>query len=317
MEKRNIFILNPAAGQGKAVELKDDILKAAKELSLDVEIYHTKEELYGEVLANQLAKTATKDKPIRLFACGGDGTLNEILNGIVGYEHVEVGVLPLGTGNDFVRNFSSPSDFLNIKNQLLGESVDTDIIKYRWDKDDYHCERYCINMFNIGFDCNVVDAAAHLKKRPMVSGSMAYLAGVVQMLIKMKGANLKVEFENGSVFEDKMLLIAIANGCFCGGGVKGVPKAVTNDGFMDVSIVKTCSRSKFLKLFPRYMKGTHLETKAAKDLVIYKKCKTLSLTKREEPIMFSTDGEITYADSISFEIKPKEVKFIVPKFNSH
>ena len=315
MEKRNIFILNPAAGQGKAVELKDDILRAADELSTNVEIYHTKEELYGEVLAIQLAKTATAEKPIRIFACGGDGTLNEILNGIVGYENIEVGVLPLGTGNDFVRNFGDVSDFLNIKNQLVGDSVNTDIIKYRWDKDDYHYERYCINMFNIGFDCNVVDAAAHLKTKPMVSGSMAYLAGVIQMLVKMKGANLRVEFEDGSVYDDKMLLIAIANGCFCGGGVKGVPKAITNDGFMDVSIIKTCSRSKFIRLFPKYMKGTHLLTKDAEDLVIYKKCKTLSLTKKDDLIMFSTDGEITYADSISFEIMPAEIKFIVPKLD--
>lgn len=313
MNKRHIFVLNPAAGQGKAVTVKEEILKIAEELSLDVEIYETKEILDGEVVANKFAKEATEENPVRIYACGGDGTINELLNGIVGYENIELGVLPLGTGNDFIRNFGTQEDFMDIKRQLLGEAKEIDAIKYRWYKNGYDYNRYCINMFNIGFDCNVVDAAAKLKKLPLVSGSVAYILGVIKMLMKMKGADLRVEFEDGEVFDGAMLLIAIANGCFCGGGVKGVPKALTDDGLMDISLIKKCSRRRFLTLFPKYSKGTHLETKIAESLIIYKQSRKLKLTGNNESIMFSTDGEITYADGCEFEILPKAVKFVVPK----
>ena len=168
-------------------------------------------------------------------------------------------------------------------------------------------------MFNIGFDCNVVDITAKLKKLPLMSGSLAYLAGVAAMLVRMKGANLKVEFDDGYVFYGDMLLIAIANGCFCGGGVKGVPKAETNDGLMDVSLIRKCSRRKFIKLFPKYAKGEHLEAKGADKLITYKQGKKLKITANGKPMTFSTDGELTQAEKIKFEIVENAIDFVVPK----
>ena len=117
----------------------------------------------------------------------------------------------------------------------------------------------------------------------------------------------------GKVFDGKMLLIAIANGCFCGGGVKGVPKALTDDGFMDISLVRKCSRRRFIQLFPKYAKGEHLNAKGADKLIIYRKAKTLKITANGEPFTFSTDGELTKAKEIEFEIVPGAVDFVVPQ----
>ena len=312
MNMRNVFILNPVAGKGGAMDLKKVIKEKASELSINVEICQTREELDAEVLASQIASKATKEHPVRIFACGGDGTINEILNGIIGYENVYLGVLPVGSGNDFVRNFGKVSDFLDIKSQLNGKSFRTDVIKYRWKKNNYNYERYGINMFNIGFDCNVVEAATRMKNIPLISGSMAYLMGVFSMLIKLKGANLKVDFNDGTTYEGELLLMAIANGWFCGGGIKGVPFAVTNDGLMDVSLIKRCSRCKCIRLLPKYVKGAHMKTKEAEEIVIYKQCKSIKVSKLGDDIMFSPDGEIAHADEIEFEIVPNAINLIIP-----
>ncbi len=315
MEKKHILVLNPAAGQGKAIDLKEAILKAKEKTALDIEIYETKEVLDAEVFTSAVLKNIDDTKKVRIYACGGDGTVNEILNAILHtgkMDNIELGIVPVGTGNDFVRNFGDLEDFLDIEKQLSFETQQTDVIKYQFRKNDFTYTRYGINMFNIGFDCNVVDITARLKRLPLVSGSMAYIMGVAAMLVRKKGANLKVEFEDGEIFDGKMLLIAIANGCFCGGGVKGVPYASTNDGLMDISLIKKCGRIEFLKLFPQYAKGTHLENKKAHDLIIYKKSKKLKIIANETAMLFSADGEITEADEISFEIVPKAISVALP-----
>lgn len=312
MSKRHIFILNPAAGQGKAFSLEDDIIKTGMRLGIDVEIYKTKEVLDAQVEAVRLAKSATHQSPVRLYACGGDGTVNEVLNGIVGYDNVELAIIPTGTGNDFIRNFGEIATFLNLEKQMLGTAKKVDVISYKSSTDSYSSIRYCINMFNIGFDCNVVKDVIELKTKPLVSGSMAYLLGVAKNLIKMKGTNLKLIFEDGKEHSGKLLLLAVGNGCYCGGGVKGVPYAEVDDGLMDVSIIKRCSRRQFLTLFPRYVKGTHLETRLGKKYIKYIKTKKMSIVVNGDTMYYSTDGEITNTNRLDLEIVPKAVSFSVP-----
>lgn len=312
MNKKHIFILNPAAGQGKAFSLEEDIIKTGMRLGIDVEIYKTKEVLDAQVMADRFARLASVESPIRLYACGGDGTVNEILNGIVGYDNVELAIVPTGTGNDFIRNFGKAEEFLNIERQMLGTAVKVDAIGYKSSTDSYSSTRYCINMINIGFDCDVVREAAVLKKKPFVSGSMAYLIGVAKKLYQMKGTNLKVIFEDGTERSGKLLLMAVGNGCYCGGGIKGVPHAVTNDGLMDVSMIKRCTRTKFVKLFMKYAKGTHLETKLGKKYFKYLKVKKVTIISNEDSMYYSTDGEITHTKRLDLEMVPGAVNFAVP-----
>ena len=312
MSKRHIFILNPVAGQGKAFSLEDDIIKTGMRLGIDVEIYKTKEVLDAQVEAVKFAQSATHESPVRLYACGGDGTVNEILNGIVGYDNVELAIVPTGTGNDFIRNFGTVDDFLNIEGQMLGTAKPVDVIGYKSSTDAYSLTRYCINMFNIGFDCNVVRDAFALKQKPLIAGSAAYLIGVAKNLIKMKGTNLKLIFEDNQERSGKLLLLAVGNGCYCGGGVKAIPYAKVDDGLMDISIIRRCSRTQFITLFPRYVKGTHLETRLGKAYIKYMKIKKLSIIANDETMYFSTDGEITNTSRLDLEVIPKAINFSVP-----
>lgn len=311
---RHIFVMNPNAGKkGGRERIKERIRSAGRTLKHKVEIYETVAPGDGERFVKQTCIEKDPSEIIRFYACGGDGAVHEIANGIYGFENVEMGCIPMGTGNDYIRNYGTAKQFLDIEAQLQGRAVDSDLIRYIEYLDGEESEpRYCINMFNIGFDCNVVDQTAKVKKWPLIKGSLAYIISVIIMLIKKKGANLRVEYEDGRVFDGKMLLIAVANGCYCGGGVKGIPLSILDDGLMDVSLVRDIPRRLFINLFPKYSKGTHLDDKKIKNLLDYDKCKSLIITANGEAMRLCTDGEITDADKVCFEIIPRAIKFAVP-----
>lgn len=310
---RHIFVINPGAGKKGGIDkLEATIRSAGEKLGEKVEIYETKFAGDGEDFVRRTAEAADINEKIRFYACGGDGAVNEVANGAYGFD-VEVGCIPMGTGNDYIRNYGSAEQFRDIESQLQGQAVDSDMIRYVQHFDgSENAPRYCVNMFNIGFDCNVVDQTAKAKKWPLVKGSFAYILSVAIMLIKKEGANLKVEYEDGRVFDGKLLLIAIANGCYCGGGVKGIPLSILDDGLMDVSLVQDIPRRMFIYLFPKYSKGTHLQYKKIQDILNYDKCKKLTISANGDPMRLCTDGEITYADKVTFEIVPKAMRFIVP-----
>ena len=227
---KTIFIVNPKAGQGTDTKrLIDAIENTANCLGKQIEIYITTSVGDATCFVKECCKTKG---PARFIACGGDGTLNEVLNGAAGYPDAEIGVIPMGTGNDFCRNFAK--DFTNITSQINGNTVKCDAIKFTTEEK----EGYCINMFNIGFDCNVADMTANMKKKPFVSGPLAYFLSILTALIKKKGAKLKIELDGEEKHSGALLLTSIANGCFCGGGIKSNPLASVQDGLINVNIIK-------------------------------------------------------------------------------
>lgn len=221
----------------------------------------------------------------------------------------------MGTGNDYIRNYGQPDDFRDIESQLKGISRASDLIKYRGELDEEVTEGYCANMFNIGFDCNVVDATDRLKKLPLINGSLAYLLGVAAMFIKKKGANLKIEFADGNVKDGPILLCSVANGCFCGGGIKSAPDSILDDGLMDVTVIDNVTRTFFISMFPSYKKGTHMKKKQVIEgnMIRYTKEKALTITANGESCRFCIDGEIYTFKKVDFEIVEDAVRFIVPE----
>ncbi len=252
---------------------------------------------------------------LRIYGCGGDGTINELVNGCFGYEGVEIGAIPMGTGNDYIRNYGKAADFKDIRRQMRGRSVSSDLIGFRAVYDNNIMKGYCANMFNIGFDCNVVDLTSRVKRWPLVGGSLAYLISVFLILIRKKGADLRIEYGDGRVIDGKILLIAIANGCYCGGGVKGVPYCELDDGLMDVSVVNNISRTSFITLFPSYAKGTHMQRHKiqSQKIILYSKETSLKIIANGESLRLCTDGEITTQKTVEFSMVPDGFRFIVPE----
>ena len=311
---RTIFVINPKAGKGKGIDkLVEKIRIASEKTGIKADIYMTKAVGDGEAFADLIGKeTAASSETVRLIACGGDGTLNEVLNGVIRYENLTVGVVPIGTGNDFCRNFPDDGDFLDIEAQLRGKVIKCDAIKYSGLLAGKQQTRYCANMFNIGFDCNVVDLTAKLKNYPLIAGSFAYLMGVAITYIKKKGAKLRVELD-GQVIEDgPLLLTAIANGGFCGGGVHSSPYASVTDGIMDVNVIFNVGRLDFLKKFPYYAKGTHMELPDIDHIIYAGICRSAKVTPLEGTMRLCTDGEIVDAGEIEFEMVPAAFNLLVP-----
>lgn len=311
------FVINPASGTRKNREkMLEAIRSVCEEDGIKWEIYLTKEAKDGERFVRGICeKHRNSGKMLRIYACGGDGTINETVNGAYGFDNVEIGAIPLGTGNDYIRNYGDAEHFLDIRRQLRGISRYSDLIGYRAGYDGRTTQRYCVNMFNIGFDCNVVDMTSRIKQLPFAKGPLAYLISVAIILIKKKGADLRIEYPDGEVIDGRILLIAIANGCYCGGGVKGVPYSITDDGMIDVSVVRDVTRRFFVRLFPSYSKGIHLENEEMlrKNVIRYTKVRGLTVVANGESLRLCTDGEITTQKKIEFFVADEGFKFIVPE----
>lgn len=297
----HIFIINPSAGQGKAEKLIPTITEAMKERELDYSIYTTTAAGDAERFVRE---TCESGRAARFYVCGGDGSFHEAVNGAKGFPDTEIGLIPVGTGNDFVRNFGKKSAFLDILSQVDGKSMACDAIELNG--------KYVVNMANIGFDCEVVVHAGEWKKKPLISGPAAYLMGIVSEFAKPMGKRMSFRWADGTTMTGKFLLCTIANGSFCGGGFCSSPLAALDDGLMDVGIVQTIPRRKFVGLLPKYKTGTYLNTKLAEEKVIYEKCSKVELAVAQ-PANISIDGEISQFTYLKAEVVRGAFRFIIPK----
>lgn len=296
------FVVNPMAGKGAHTEeLVKSIRAACEKRDIEHEVYMTK--AVGDATA--FVKSICADRanlPARFYACGGDGTLGEVANGAAGAEGAAIGVIPVGTGNDFVRNFGKGELFFDVDAQIDGEEYAIDILKCN--------DMYAINMINIGFDCEVVKKTVKLKKNPLIPSKLAYIAGVVTTLIKKPGMKAEVSCD-GAEFEPRQyLLTTFANGEFCGGGFHSNPAAALCDGEIDALFINNVSRRVFVSLVGSYKKGTHLVPKNDKILKNYKH-KKIELRFKEKQSA-SVDGELFDFDELCIEIVPNGAVFVAP-----
>ena len=297
------FILNPKSGRKrKHFHLEDSIKSACRKRQLNYHIYYTTQP--GDATEYVASMVRISQERQRFICVGGDGTLNEIVNSAPQNPNVEFGVIPAGSGNDFVRNFSNKKHFSDVDAQLDGETISVDLIKCN----DY----YSINMINIGFDCAVVKEADRLKKHWYIPASFSYIAGLFVMMFKKIGTKMKIIYDDGTVVDKIFTLTAIGNGQFCGGGFCATPDAVLNDGLCDVCAIDKVSLFKFLTLVGSYKKGTHLHNKKALKVISYNRVPHFKM-EFEEPVAICIDGEIKGAKSIDFSVIRNGVNFVVPK----
>jgi YegS/Rv2252/BmrU family lipid kinase len=302
------FILNPASGKNlkkakKSVAVMTEKIRAVcQRRKLSYRIYYTICE--GDATEYVRAMVRSAQEKQRFICVGGDGTINEIVNSAPSTPDVEFGVIPCGSGNDFVKNFTNIDCFSDIDAQIDGTSVSLDLIKCN----DY----YCVNMVNIGFDCAVVKEASRLKKMKLVTPGFSYIGGVVVALFKKYGTHMKLVFDDGEVVDSTLLLTAIANGKFCGGGFKAVPEALLDDGLIDIAIIKKVSRPTFLSLVGSYQKGTYLDNPKAMKHITYKRIPHFKM-EFEAPVPICIDGEIKGAKTIDFSVVKNGFNFVIPK----
>ncbi len=282
---KHYFVMNPAAGKGtKFHELIDEIHKVCDRRGVAYEIHITAKIAEATDYVKQIC--AESNEPVRFYACGGDGTIKEVASGLVGFDHAELGIIPMGTGNDFVRNFDHPDQFFDIDAQLDGETRKIDLLKYN--------DKYAINLINIGFDCEVAKQVGYNRRSMFIPSSLAYTAGIAQKITQFDTAIArgKIWFDGVLYGKTKHQACVFANGSYYGAGYKAAPAASFSDGLIDCCVIDKISLMTFLKVLGDYKAGTHLTNpKIPSEIFAYKKCKSVEIVF-DVPTDMSVDGEI-------------------------
>ena len=278
---KHYFLMNPAAGKGKRFQaLIDEIHDVCNRRKVDYTVHVTERVGDATEYVSEICKTT--NVPVRFYACGGDGTINEVANGPVGHDHAELAIIPMGTGNDFVRNFKHGEKFFDIDAQLDGQTRTIDLLKYN--------DRYAINMINIGFDCEVAKQAVRNRRNLLVPSKVAYMVGVVQKFVSLPMLEAQISIDGTMLKGNKFQLCAFANGGFYGGGFRAAPVSTLDDGVVDACVVNLITRDQFLKLVPHYKAGTHITKIKTPGIFTYKKADVVEI-KFDKPTDVCVDGE--------------------------
>lgn len=274
---KHIFIINPISGKGKTLKIAENIEKVCKDEDLDFEIKYTT--YPGE--ATKIAKRYRFSKNI-IYSVGGDGTLNEVLNGIVGTKNI-LGIIPSGSGNDFYKTLS----------KIEEEYPIIDIGKIN--------NRYFINIVSIGIDAEVANNVSLMKKKK-IKTSQIYNASLVYTFFKYKYKNIELTIDEKEITKGKCTILTICNGQVYGGGYKIAPKALLTDGYFDVYYVEKISKTKLPFVINLLKKGEHEQHKK-----VHKSQATKVKLKCDKNLICNIDGEIITDDKYTIKILPKEL----------
>jgi YegS/Rv2252/BmrU family lipid kinase len=296
------LIVNLTAGGGKPHKHLNTVLKYLKENGLNFKVCTTSYQ--GEAV--ELAQKAADNGAELIVSVGGDGTVNEIVNGIMKSKNdPSLGIIPLGWANDFIKSTDIPSDIIEACKILIKgktKKIDIGVINN---------QIYFANICGVGFDAEVAHLANQLKTRhPNWNSLNAFVyvfATVKKLLSPFSCHNLKIKFD-GQEIHSKILFIAISNGKIYGGRFTITPEAILDDGLLEICLVEEMGRFKYLSIIPKVFKGTHASIKGinfyrAKKVVI----------QSSEPVLAQVSGEVIEGQkNYIITLLPKSLKLIVP-----
>ena len=295
---KHLFIINPAAGSRDRTEsYSRKIREACESRGLDYEIKVSEAPGGCARLARQAAQTGEE---YRLYACGGDGTLNEVASAAAGYPNVAVTVFSGGSGNDFVKLFDDPRAFFDLERLLDCDEAVFDMIRCNDD--------LALNICSVGLDARIGTDVANYKRIPLLHGFRAYAVSTVVNLFRGIAEQYVVEV-NGETIDREHTFVCVCNGRFYGGGFNPVPEADPTDGMLDVLLVKKVSLLQVPAVIGKYKAGRYKELP---HLVRYLRTKSVKITcDKVTPI--NLDGEARFAKEVTMEVAEEKLRFFYPK----
>ena len=295
---KHLFIINPAAGSKDRTSIYAPMIRKACNIrDLDFRIEISRKPGDCTRIAREAAQTGEE---IRIYSCGGDGTLNEVVAGAAGYPNAAVSVFSSGSGNDFVKIFSDPKAFFELERLLDAEEVTFDLIRCNDD--------ISLNICSVGLDARIGTDVSNYKRLPLLHGFRAYAASTAVNVVKGISEHYVVEV-NGETIEDKFTFICVCNGRFYGGGFNPIPEADPTDGKLDILLVKHVSRALVPFIIGKYKDGRYKElSKYAR----YLQADSIRITcDKETPI--NLDGELRTATTVEMKIAEEKIRFFYPK----
>ena len=298
MKLKHLFIINPAAGsknRTKEYSVTIHDICTARGLDYKIEVSSAP----GE--CTRIAREAAQSgEEVRIYACGGDGTLNEVAAGAAGFPNAAVTVFSGGSGNDFVKLFNDPKAFFDLERLLDAEEAEFDLIRCNND--------LALNICSVGLDARIGTDVASYKRIPLLQGFRAYAASTVVNVVKGIAEHYVVEV-NGETIDDEHTFVCVCNGRYYGGGFNPVPEADPADGWLDVLLVKKVSRMQVPAVIGKYKNGRYKELP---QLVRHLRTKELKIRcDKASPI--NLDGELRMAQVVDFKVADEKLRFFYPK----
>ncbi len=296
---KHVFIVNPAAGKSDRTDSCRKLIDAAfVPRGLQYELLVSQAPGDCRKLAQQAAASGEE---VRLYACGGDGTLNEVVNGVIGCPNAAVTHYPGGSGNDAIKIFDDPAAFTSIERLLSAEEAPFDLIRCN--------DSYALNVLSIGFDARVGTDIARFKRLPLVTGKGAYVLSILSNMVHGLSADYTVTLDSGEVLSGQKTMICICNGRWYGGGFNPVPEAEPDDGLLDVLVVEKVSLLQVASVIGHYQKGRYAEYP---ELIRHARCRSLRIECAERSVV-NVDGEAVYTTDAKIEVVPHAIRFFYPK----
>lgn len=278
------LIVNPIAGRGRGAKLKDTLIAALREANAEFDAAVTGQHGAGRIIAKQAAAEGYDV----IVAAGGDGTVNEVVNGLAGSK-AALGVLPLGTGNDFAMMMGMPNDPLAALGRILyGRRLPVDLCRIN--------DRFFASSVGAGFDGEVAHAANHSFRH--LRGMIVYILAVFSTVFSYRPRHVRISID-GESFERDITLMAVANSRSYGGGMRVTPNALADDGFLEVCIAERMNPFRILYMLPKFISGKHL---SAPEITSYRAREIV--IESAQPLYYQVDGEVLRDTRLSFRIIP-------------
>lgn len=300
---KTIFLVNPAAGrQDPRQTVLPPFLAYWTEQGAPFEVMVTQAPGHAETLVRELAE---RGEELCVFAVGGDGTFREAASGAAGQDHLALGILPCGSGDDFVRSFGGRENFLSPARQFHAAPRPLDLILTEFGP--------AADMCAIGLDAAVAYHMVQFKRLPLVNGSMAYNLALIKCFFGKLGFEMDVTIDGNERFSGNFIFALAGNGQYYGGGYRGAPRAVPDDGLLDFVLIRTPGRAKILRMLGTYKQGGHLDSEIFAPYLIYRRGRCMEVSSSEEAIA-TCDGECVKTNRISFTVRPGAFVFLQPAF---
>ena len=308
-----LVVVNPMASVGKSGKDWPVIRQKLVDAGIDFDDILTEYPRH----AIEIVRNAIVEKGYRKFiSVGGDGTNNEVINGIftqdvVPTNDITMATIPIGTGNDWRRTFNIPLEYDDVIEIIkTGNVFVHDIGKLTYYNDGDPKTRYFLNAAGTGLD-EMVCSSTNLMKRQGKGGTIRYLISVVKCLFKYKITHVQVTMDDEMVFDDNILSLSVGNCRYNGGGMMMMPNAIPDDGLLDVTVIRKVSIFKFAANVKNIYDGSFIHKIKEVQTFRGKKIRIVSIPPHS--LMVETEGENLNNSPFDFEILPKAIHVIVPK----
>ena len=298
---KHIFIINPTAGKTDSRQKIYDMAESLRQKhGLDVQCILTKKQGHATEIARRMCDSGEE---LRFYACGGDGTVNEVANGIIGYDNAAMTAIPVGTGNDFLKNFGDDMEkFRDAENLWDGPQFPMDAIDVNG--------RVALTIACSGIDARVARDVHKYSESPLLDGKGSYIYSLaVNFLFKGIGTHWTITLDDVTT-EGDWSLVSVCNGRYYGGGFMPVAEARMDDGVLNTLVVREVNRRTFLKFVGPYSRGEYAKFPE------YAHCscpKVVHIHSEKPDIVTCLDGESVVNSDVTIKLHDKKLNFFGPE----